>query len=128
MVQQVHVSSSTTTTTTIDEENGNKSDIDTLEYRPWIGFEAGVWWDSLTSDQQPFDDYCLIYDSDPVHETSEIVGFVKVSLLVLKVTQFHLFTIHVSVGQRNCSSCALGCTSRRCRHRWSSMAGNRNRV
>jgi len=50
LVQQVHVSSSTTTTTTttIDEENGNKSDIDTLEYRPWIGFEAGVWWDSLT--------------------------------------------------------------------------------
>ena len=33
-----------------------------------------------------------------MNETIETVGFVKVSLLVLKVTQFHLFTIHVSVG------------------------------
>jgi len=112
----------------IDEENGNKNDIDTLEYRPWIGFEAGVWWGSFTDDQRPFDEHCLIYDSDPVNETIEIVGFVKVSLLVIKVThnKVDLFIIHVSVGQCNCSSCSLGCTSRRSRYRWSGVACNRN--
>jgi predicted acyl esterase len=86
LLQQEYISSSTTTT--IDEEDGNKNDVDTLEYRPWIGFEAGVWWDSLTDDQRPLDEYCLIYDSDPVNETIEIVGFVNVSLLVMNHLSF----------------------------------------
>jgi predicted acyl esterase len=83
-VQQVPVSSSTTT---IHEESGNKIDVDTLEYRPWIGFEAGVWWGSFTDDQRSFDDHCLIYDSDSLNETIEIVGFVQVSLQVMKPIQ-----------------------------------------
>ena len=54
---------------------------------PGPGFEAGVWWDSLPGDQRPFDGCCLIYNSDPVNKTIEIVGFVKVSLLVIKTIQ-----------------------------------------
>jgi predicted acyl esterase len=84
LVQQIPVSSSTTT---IHEESGNKIDVDTLEYRSWIGFEAGVWWGSFTDDQRSFDDHCLIYDSDSLNETIEIVGFVQVSLQVMKPIQ-----------------------------------------
>ncbi|CAF3694983.1 unnamed protein product [Rotaria sp. Silwood1] len=56
--------------------------VDTLKYRPWIGFEGGLWLGGLTGDQQPFDEDCLVYQTDPIHETIEIVGFVNVSLQV----------------------------------------------
>jgi predicted acyl esterase len=65
------------------EETRNNDHVDTLEYRPWIGFEGGLWLGGLTENQQPFDEYCLVYQSDPVNETVEIVGFVNVSLQVL---------------------------------------------
>ena len=61
----------------------NNNDIHTLEYRPWIGFEGGLWLGGLTGNQQPFDEYCLVYQSDPINETMEIIGFVNVSLQVL---------------------------------------------
>ncbi len=71
-------------TATTQEGRRINSDVDALEYRPWIGFEAGMWWSSLTGDQRPFDEHCLIYESDPVDETIEIVGFVNVSLQVME--------------------------------------------
>ncbi|CAF4719022.1 unnamed protein product, partial [Rotaria sp. Silwood2] len=54
----------------------------TLEYRPWIGFEAGTWLGGLTGDQQPFDKDCLVYDSEPIKKAIEIIGIVNVSLHV----------------------------------------------
>ena len=67
----------------IGEENSNNDGIDTLEYRPWIGLEAGIWWGWLTGDQRSFDEYCLIYESEIINETVEIIGFVNVSLQVM---------------------------------------------
>ncbi len=65
------------------EGERNNNNVDILEYRPWIGFEGGLWLGGLTENQQTFDEYCLVYQSDPVNETIEIVGFVNVSLQVL---------------------------------------------
>ena len=56
--------------------------IDVLEYKSWVGFEGGQWWGSLVGDQRPFDKYCLIYQSEIVQETTELIGFVNVSLQV----------------------------------------------
>jgi predicted acyl esterase len=64
------------------EEGRNNLDVDTLEYRPWIGFEGGAWLGGLTGDQQSFDKDCLVYDSHFIEENIEIVGFVNVSLQV----------------------------------------------
>ncbi|CAF1438074.1 unnamed protein product [Didymodactylos carnosus] len=67
---------------TASEGRKNNTDVDTLEYRPWIGFEAGAWLGGLTGDQRSFDKYCLVYESDLITEAIEVVGFVKVSLQV----------------------------------------------
>ena len=67
-------------TLSTSKEREINSDVDILEYRPWIGFEAGLWLGGLTEDQKPFDQFCLVYQSNPVEETIEIVGFVNVSL------------------------------------------------
>lgn len=65
------------------EENGeDTADVDTLQYRQWIGYEAGDWWGVSFRDQRSFDEHSLIYDSDPVKETTEIAGFVNISLRV----------------------------------------------
>jgi predicted acyl esterase len=65
-----------------EEAKENNSAIDTLEYRPWIGYEGGAWLGGLMGDQRPFDKDCLVYESDLIVEQVEIVGFVKVSLQV----------------------------------------------
>lgn len=62
----------------------DSNDVDTLEYQPWIGHEAGDWWGVSDSDQRPFDEHCLVYDSDVIQEPIEIAGFVNVSLQVRK--------------------------------------------
>jgi predicted acyl esterase len=66
----------------IEKENNNNSEIDILEYRPWIGLEGGIWWGESIGDQRLFDKYCLIYESEIMNETIEIIGFVNVSLQV----------------------------------------------
>jgi predicted acyl esterase len=71
-----------TATTTTGEARGNNGTVDTLEYRPWIGYEGGAWLGGLTGDQRPFDKDCLVYESDLIVEKVEIAGFVKVSLQV----------------------------------------------
>jgi predicted acyl esterase len=72
----------TLSTTRAGEASDNNSVVDTLEYRPWIGYEGGAWLGGLTGDQRPFDKDCLVYESDLIVEKTEIVGFVKVSLQV----------------------------------------------
>jgi len=44
------------------------------------GVEAGGWWGELRPDQTPFDERCLTYDSPPLDEPVEIVGFPRVEL------------------------------------------------
>ncbi|CAF1393462.1 unnamed protein product [Adineta steineri] len=64
------------------EGKRNNSNVDTLEYRPWIGFESGLWLGGLTGHQQSYDEHSLVYQSDPINEIIEIIGFVNVSLQV----------------------------------------------
>jgi uncharacterized protein len=78
LVEQTVASSSTTA----EENRGSNRDVDILEYRPWIGFEGGVWLGGLAGDQRVFDKDSLVYESDLVNESIEIIGFVKVSLQV----------------------------------------------
>ena len=49
----------------------------TLDYKPSAGLEGGgptMWWGSITPDQQPMDDHSLVYDSEPLAESIEILG------------------------------------------------------
>jgi putative CocE/NonD family hydrolase len=49
----------------------------TLDYKPSVGLEGGgptMWWGSITPDQQPMDDHSLVYDSEPLSESLEILG------------------------------------------------------
>lgn len=66
----------------LKQNNSNNNIVNTLEYRPGIGYEGGAWLGGLTGDQQPFDKDCLVYESDLIVENIEIIGFVKVSLQV----------------------------------------------
>jgi len=68
--------------------NNNNDLVDTLEYRPWIGFEGGAWLGGLTGDQRPFDNDCLVYESNLIEEKIEIAGFVKVSLQVTCLKEY----------------------------------------
>ena len=48
-----------------------------LAYKASVGLEGGgptMWWGSVTPDQQPMDDYSLVYDSEPLDEPLEILG------------------------------------------------------
>ncbi len=56
-----------------------------LEYKPSIGLEGGgptMWWGSVTPDQQPMDDHSLVYDSEPLEESLEILGHPLAKLMV----------------------------------------------
>ncbi|CAF5072796.1 unnamed protein product, partial [Rotaria magnacalcarata] len=64
--------------------------VNILEYRPWIGFEAGTWLGGLTGDQRPFDKDSLIYDSEQIKQAIEIIGVVNVSLQVRTLTETKL--------------------------------------
>ncbi len=54
-----------------------------LEYDPTMGMEGGgpvMWWGDITPDQQPMDDASLVYDSAPLEEGFEILGFPRAFL------------------------------------------------
>lgn len=56
-----------------------------LKYKASVGLEGGgpvMWWGSLTPDQQPMDDYSLVYDSAPLQTPLEILGTPLASLKV----------------------------------------------
>ena len=49
-----------------------------LEYVPSIGIEAGgtvMWYGDFAPDQKPTDEMSLVYDSEPLEEAVEILGF-----------------------------------------------------
>lgn len=49
-----------------------------LRYVPTIGIEAGgpvMWWGDVAHDQRPTDAFSLVYDTDPLAEDMEILGF-----------------------------------------------------
>jgi putative CocE/NonD family hydrolase len=53
-----------------------------LPYVASAGVEAGMWWGDLQPDQAPLDMVSLVYDSAPLADDVEILGFPHVSLTV----------------------------------------------
>ena len=51
-----------------------------LRYVPSAGVEAGHWWGELTVDQRGADAYSLTFDSAPLDEDMEILGFCRVEI------------------------------------------------
>ena len=48
-----------------------------MRYKPSVGLEGGgptMWWGSITPDQQAMDDHSLVYDSEALTESTEILG------------------------------------------------------
>jgi len=56
--------------------------VDILRYSSGYGFAAGYWWGEPTGDMRPVDADSLVYDSDRLRESLEIVGFPRVRLRV----------------------------------------------
>jgi uncharacterized protein len=52
----------------------------TLRYVPSAGVEAGHWWGELTVDQRGADAFSLVFDTPPLAEETEILGFPLVEL------------------------------------------------
>ena len=64
-------------------EGAPRAGTHSLEYDPTVGMEGGgpvMWWGDLTPDQQPMDDASLVYDSAPLDEEVEILGFPRAFL------------------------------------------------
>jgi predicted acyl esterase len=56
-----------------------------LRYQPSVGFEAGgpvMWWGDVAHDQRGTDSFSLVYDSGPLEEDLEILGFPHAILTV----------------------------------------------
>jgi predicted acyl esterase len=51
-----------------------------LRYVPSAGVEAGHWWGELTTDQRGADAYSLIFDTPPLADDVEILGFPVVEI------------------------------------------------
>ena len=59
------------------------SDQHRMRYVPSVGIEAGgsvMWWGDLAEDQRPTDIYSQVYDTEPLGEDLEIMGFPAVRL------------------------------------------------
>lgn len=110
-IRRMFISSEQRLPENVDEKEKDSIAIDTLEYRPWIGFEAGDSWGISLKDQRLFDEHCLVYDSSPVNASIEIAGFVNVSLQVKHHTNWPFPIACIIVGQCYCSSSPLDCTS-----------------
>ena len=55
-------------------------DHEQLRYVPSAGIEAGHWWGELTVDQRGADAYSLVWDSAPLEQDTEILGFCRVEI------------------------------------------------
>jgi putative CocE/NonD family hydrolase len=51
-----------------------------LRYVPSAGDAAGFWWGEILPDQRPADAWSLVYDSEPLSEDTEILGFPRALL------------------------------------------------
>ena len=57
--------------------NPTETDTHTLDYKASVGLEGGgpvMWWGSVAPDQQPMDDFALVYESEDLDEPLEILG------------------------------------------------------
>ena len=61
-------------------DEGGPSGVHRLPYVPSAGIEAGGWWGELRPDQGPYDAACLVYETPPLDEPLEILGFPRVEL------------------------------------------------
>ena len=64
---------------------GDDGQIHKLRYIPTVGIEAsgrGSWWGDIPWDQRGTDAYSLVYDSDPLEQDLEILGFPRAILHV----------------------------------------------
>jgi len=55
-----------------------------LEYKPTVGIEASgsvMWWGDWAPDQRAADAYSLTYDSDPLNDDMELLGFPTCTLI-----------------------------------------------
>jgi len=64
---------------TLSAEPGPDESVQ-LRYVPSAGIEAGHWWGELTVDQRGADAYSLTFDSAPLAEELEILGFCQVDI------------------------------------------------
>ncbi len=64
---------------TLSAEPGPDESVQ-LRYVPSAGIEAGHWWGELTVDQRGADAYSLTFDSAPLAEDLEILGFCQVDI------------------------------------------------
>lgn len=55
-------------------------EVEALRYVPSYGAAAGQWWGEVTGDMRPDDAGSLVFDSAPLGEAVEIVGFPRVAL------------------------------------------------
>ena len=62
--------------------DGRREGVHRLAYVPSAGANASMWWGELTPDQRPADAFSLTYDSPPLEESLEILGFPIVELNV----------------------------------------------
>jgi len=51
-----------------------------LSYVPGAGANASMWWGELTPDQRPADAFSLVFDTEPLREPLQILGFPRVEL------------------------------------------------
>jgi hypothetical protein len=64
---------------TLSAEPGAPDSLD-LRYVPSAGVDAGHWWGELTTDQRGTDAYGLTFDTAPLAEDTEILGFPRVEI------------------------------------------------
>ena len=64
---------------TLAAEPGDSGEA-SLRYVPSAGVEAGHWWGELTADQRGADAYSLTFDSAPLADDTEILGFPRVEI------------------------------------------------
>jgi len=67
---------------TLGGDAGEAGTLDLTHDDASAGIEAGGWWGELRPDQTPFDAACLTFDTEPLTEAVEILGFPRVELRV----------------------------------------------
>jgi putative CocE/NonD family hydrolase len=66
----------------LDQSPGQQATHE-LEYKASVGLEGGgpvMWWGNIPPDQQPMDDFSLVYDTAPLEAPLEILGFPRARL------------------------------------------------
>ena len=71
------------------------NDSHSLVYHPGSGMAAGIWWGEQTGDMAADDAQSLVYDSDVLTETLEIIGQPQVSLQVAADGPLYQWTVRL---------------------------------